>query len=395
MGPDPSYGDRAMTAQFPHLTSLTLTDFRNYASAAVTLSPHHVVLTGPNGAGKTNLIEAVSLLSPGRGLRRAPLAAVSRKGAPGGFAVFARLVRDGETFEVGTGLRAGSGGDNGGPSRLIRINGTTARSADELLEIVRVLWLTPAMDGLFTGPASDRRRFVDRLVMAIDPAHGRRSASYEKAVRQRNRLLEAPLDSQTHAWLDTVEIQIAGLGAAIVAARQELADLLTTLQAQDAISVFPTAQITLTGTMEERVAVGESAHAVQDHLERSLRESRPRDSAAGRTLIGPHRADLSVHHGQKNMPAALCSTGEQKALLTGLVLAHAALTAQVSAITPILLLDEIAAHLDPDRRAALFDRIDAIGGQCFMTGTDRHLFDALGVRAQYLHVDDGKVSADG
>ncbi len=375
-----------------HLAALELTAFRNYERLSLTIDQRHVVLTGPNGAGKTNLIEAVSLLSPGRGLRRAQLADMRRAGAQTGFSVFARLQSGEEQFAVGTGTETTH---NGAAARRVRINGTWAKTADELLDLARVLWLTPAMDGLFTGPASDRRRFIDRMVLAIDPGHGRRAADYDKAMRQRNRVLVDAPGAQSDTWLDGLEAQLARLGTAIIAARQELVGLLTALIGEAGTTgPFPTAVMALDGPLEASAAGGTPSGEIEARLAALLRDQRGRERAAGRTLTGPHRADLTVRHQEKDMPASQCSTGEQKALLTGLVLAHAALTARVSGLAPILLLDEIAAHLDPDRRAALFARIDALGGQSFMTGTDRALFDALGDRAQYFTVRDGTVTAD-
>lgn len=377
------------------LSALTLTDFRNHEQTTLALDGRHVVLSGPNGAGKTNLIEAVSLLSPGRGLRRANLFDMARKGADG-FSVFAKLERDGDGYAVGTGTAGVTPTENGARTRRVRINGTNAASADELLDLARILWLTPAMDGLFTGPAADRRRFTDRMVLAIDPGHGRRARDHEKAMRQRNRLLEAPPNAQNDLMLDAIEAQLAALGTAIVIARQELVSLLAALIAETPQGArFPMADLSMAGELEARLADGMAAGDLQAWLETDMRGKRGRDRAAGRTLTGPHRADLVVEHQQKAIAASLCSTGEQKALLIGLLLAHAALTASVSAMTPILLLDEVAAHLDPERRAELFDRVHGIGGQAFMTGTDRNLFDALGDRAQYLRVEDGTVTADG
>ena len=374
-----------------YLSQLKLTAFRNYASLSVEFEARHVVLTGPNGAGKTNLMEAVSFLSPGRGLRRAQLADVARAGTQDGFAIHATLEHDGESYSIGTGTASGEAGQ-----RRVRINGTNAKSADELLDLCRIIWLTPSMDGLFTGPASDRRRFLDRMVLAIDPAHGRRAADYEKAMRQRNRLLEEPASSQTDAWLTATEAQVAALGSAIIAARQELAGLLAAIIRDRHADgdPFPTAALAIEGNLEEAAREGAVAGEIEDRLIAEYRDGRHRDRAAGRTLTGPHRAEFAIRHVQKDMPAAQCSTGEQKALLVGLVLAHAGLTHTVSGIAPIMLLDEIAAHLDPARRAALFDRIDAVGGQAFMTGTDRALFAALEDRAQYLRVENGALERE-
>lgn len=373
-----------------HLSQLKLTAFRNYAHLSVEFEPKHVVLSGPNGAGKTNLMEAVSFLSPGRGLRRAQLADVAQEGTSGGFAIHATLERDDDSYSIGTGTAFGEAGQ-----RRVRINGTNS-NGDELLDLCRIIWLTPAMDGLFTGPASDRRRFLDRMVLAIDPAHGRRAADYEKAMRQRNRLLEEPPGGQTDAWLTAAETQLAALGSAVIAARQELAGLLAAIIAErrEPSDPFPTAVLAVEGDLEEAARSGEAAGAIEERLITELRDGRYRDRAAGRTLAGPHRAEFAIRHQQKDMDAARCSTGEQKALLVGLVLAHAALTRTVSGMAPIMLLDEIAAHLDPVRRAALFDRIDTVGGQAFMTGTDRSLFEALGERAQYLRVENGALTRE-
>lgn len=368
-----------------HVGRLSLTDFRNYSSLSLDLKPGAVVLTGENGAGKTNLLEAVSFLSPGRGLRRAAYAEVARHGAADGFAVHARLTGpDGDT-QIGTGT-AQSGMEGG---RRVRIDGEDARSADELLDIVRVVWMTPSMDALFTGPAGDRRRFLDRLVLAIDPNHGKRTLDYEKAMRGRNRLLSE--DSRDGAWFDAIEAQMAETGVAIAAARAELMRLLTAMVAKlPDEGPFPRALMLLDGEVER--AVGEMpAVEVEEKLRQALAAGRNRDRAAGRTLDGPHRTDLLVRHSAKDMPAEFCSTGEQKALLIGLILSHARLTAETSGTAPILLLDEVAAHLDPGRRHALFSILEELNCQTFMTGTEPALFQSLGSRAQFLTVSHGTI----
>ncbi|MFC3163469.1 DNA replication/repair protein RecF [Ciceribacter thiooxidans] len=367
------------------LRELKLTDFRNYTRVSLSLDSRHVVLTGENGAGKTNLMEAVSFLSPGRGLRRATLADVARVGAAGGFSVFADLEGMEGDVEIGTGT---DGGDDA-LGRRLRINGTVAKTVDELTDHLRVLWLTPAMDGLFTGPSADRRRFLDRLVLSLDPAHGRRASDFERAMRGRNRLLaEGRFDP---AWLGGVERQMASLGVAMALARQEMLGLLMTLvDAQVLSSAFPSASLELSGFMDGELVA--PAIDLEDRYAAMLEEGRYRDAAAGRTLDGPHRSDLLVRHREKDMEAERCSTGEQKALLVGLVLAHALLVANMTGHAPVLLLDEIAAHLDEGRRAALFDRIDALGGQAFMTGTDKSMFSALGDRARFVTVSDGHLS---
>ncbi|MGX1307148.1 DNA replication and repair protein RecF [Amorphus suaedae] len=373
------------------LTALTLTDFRNYAALPVAFDGRSVVLVGANGSGKTNLLEAVSFLSPGRGLRRATYDAVARVGGSGGWTVHVGLESRGARVAIGTGLQPEPGAPR---ARRIRIDGEDAGTSDALLAHLDVLWLTPAMDGLFTGPAGDRRRFVDRLVMGLDAAHGPRASAYEKAVRHRNRLLEDP--SADAAWLDAIETEIARHGAAMARARARLVGRFRGAFASVATDdgSFPRAELALDGTIEALSdELGGDLDALTDAFRRLLHEGRPRDRAAGRTLTGPHRTDLVVTHADKQMPAAQASTGEQKALLIGLVLAHASLVAEENARAPVLLLDEVAAHLDPGRRAALFDRLDRLGGQTFMTGTDPILFEAIGARAQVFQVSNGTLSA--
>ncbi|WP_095082387.1 DNA replication/repair protein RecF [Mesorhizobium sophorae] len=370
-----------------HISKLTLTNFRNYAGLAIDLAPGAVVFSGDNGAGKTNLLEAISLLTPGRGLRRAPYADVAREGGDGGFALHARLDGPDGQVEIGTGISGGDSAGEGG--RRVRINGASARSAEEMLEWLRVVWLTPAMDALFTGPAADRRRFLDRLVLAIDPGHGQRAIDYEKAMRGRNRLLTE--GSRDDRWFDAIETQMAETGVAIAAARAEMVRLLAAMiDRLPDTGPFPQADIGLSGELEAEIAIAPAVD-VEERFRRTLAEGRDRDRAAGRTLEGPHRSDLVVRHRPKSMPAELCSTGEQKALLVGIVLSHARLTGEMSGMTPILLLDEIAAHLDGGRRAALFSILEDLNCQAFMTGTDAALFSSLKGRAQFLTVDHGTV----
>ena len=366
---------------------LALTDFRNYASLSLDFDADAVVLTGDNGAGKTNLLEAISLLSPGRGLRRATYGEMAREGAAGGFAIHAQLDGTDGMSEVGTGtLGQDTGGTEG---RRVRINAAPA-AADDMLELARVAWITPAMDGLFTGPAGDRRRFLDRLVLSVDPGHGRRSLDYEKAMRGRNRLLAE--GSRDRAWFDAIESSMAEAGVAIAAARVETVGLLKAMIEQlPRDGPFPKADIDLTGGIEARIGRGPAVE-IEEAFRQALAAGRERDRAAGRTLDGPHRADLVVRHRPKDMPAELCSTGEQKALLVGLVLSHARMCGKMTGSVPILLLDEIAAHLDAGRRAALFDILADLGGQTFMTGTDAALFSALSGRAQFLTVEHGSVA---
>lgn len=370
-------------AQKASLSRLKLTDFRNYAEATLLLDGRHVVLTGENGAGKTNLLEAISFLSPGRGLRRAVLTDVTRVGAGAGFSVFAEVEGMDGKVSLGTGIE----GDGEITTRRLRINGTPTRSTEELSDHLGMLWLTPAMDGLFTGPSADRRRFLDRLVLSIDPAHGRRAGDFERTMRSRNRLLsEGRYDP---SWLTAIETQMAGLGIAMAAARREMLGLLRNLSTAAEQTPFPSPVLALEGFLDE--ALDAPAADLEDRYLDMLRQGRGRDAAAGRTLEGPHRVDLLVRHREKDMDAGRCSTGEQKALLIGLILAHARLTANMTGFAPVLLLDEIAAHLDEGRRAALFDLVDALGGQAFMTGTDRAMFSALTDRAQYITVEGGSI----
>jgi recF protein len=370
-----------------HVERLKLTNFRNYAAASISFDGRHVVLTGDNGAGKTNLMEAVSLLTPGRGLRRAAYSDMPMAANGEGFSVFATV--DGMEGEVDIGTGYDPTDETG---RKVRINGATAKSVDTLLDHLRILWLTPAMDGLFTGPAGDRRRFLDRLVLSIDPAHGKRALDYERAMRGRNRLLAEGRSDPV--WLDGLEAQMAELGIAILLARREVAGLLSALVERHAdAEAFPTARLTLEGFAP---ADGElAASDMESWFAGELRAGRYRDAATGRTLEGPHRMDLAVFHARKEIAAALCSTGEQKALMIGLILAHARLVRDLTRHPPLLLLDEIAAHLDEGRRAALFDLVCDLGGQAFMTGTDRALFSALGERGQRFHVESGTVTAIG
>lgn len=383
--------DAKQLRQQSYISKLTLTNFRNYAALSLELAPGAVVLSGDNGAGKTNLLEAISFLTPGRGLRRAPYADVAREGGDGGFALHARIEGPEGQVEIGTGISGGDAAGEGG--RKVRINGAPARSADDMLEWLRVVWLTPGMDGLFPGPAADRRRFLDRLVLAIDPGHGQRALDYEKAMRGRNRLLTE--GSRDGAWFDAIETQMAETGVAIAAARAELVRLLAAMiDRLPGSGPFPQADISLAGDLES--ALGSApAVDVEERYRAALANGRERDRAAGRALDGPHRSDLVVRHRPKSMPAELCSTGEQKALLVGIVLSHARLTGEMSGLTPILLLDEIAAHLDAGRRAALFSILEELNCQAFMTGTDAALFSSLEGRAQFLTVDHGSVEPTG
>jgi DNA replication and repair protein RecF len=353
------------------IARLSLSDFRSYADAVVAPGPGLVVLTGENGAGKTNVLEAVSLLSPGRGLRGATLAEMARVGGSGGFAVAAKLRPIPSAEEL---LDIGTGTTSAAPERRqVRINGAPA-SATSLSEWLSVLWLTPAMDRLFQEGAGGRRRFFDRLVLALEPGHVVHAARYEAAMRARNKLLGEE-GARDEAWLSALEARMAEHGAAIVAARERTLAALSERLAATPAGPFARPALALEGGKEPLASV--------------LPASRARDATAGRTLSGPHRTDLAVAHSDKNQPASLASTGEQKALLLSIVLAHADVVAEQSGRRPILLLDEVSAHLDPHRRAALFERLEAGEGQAWMTGTEAVLFE--GARADRFHVADGRV----
>jgi DNA replication and repair protein RecF len=348
------------------VTRLILTDFRSYAAATLEPASGFVLLFGENGAGKTNLLEAVSMLTPGRGLRGGALSDMARRGGGGAWAVAAKI---GEV-DIGTGTLPAAP-----ERRQVRINGAAA-SVNSLSEWLSVLWLTPVMDRLFTGSASDRRRFLDRLVLALEPGHAHHAARYDAAMRARNKLLAE--DGRDEAWLASLELAMAEHGVQIAQARSRTVAALEQRLAAATEDEFPRAAIALEGWR-------------QDNLTAVLHANRSRDAAAGRATEGPHRHDLTVVHRAKQMPAAQSSTGEQKALLLGLVLAHAELVAERRGEPPILLLDEVAAHLDPRRRAALFARLEG-RGQVWMTATEAALFDGIGGAARF-HVQPGQIAA--
>jgi DNA replication and repair protein RecF len=368
------------------LSRLTLTDFRSYAVAELGLDGRPVFLVGPNGAGKTNLLEAISLFTPGRGLRGASLAELGRRlpgEAQGRAWAVAATLRAGEAeTHVGTGVDV-----PGAARRTVRIEGETVPPG-RLADYLRQVWLTPAQDRLFLEGAGERRRFFDRLAFAAIPRHAAHAQAYERAMRERMRLLTDEAVPPDPAWLDALEARLAEAGALMAEAR---ATTLAALQAEidgRGERPFPQARLSLTGEWEQAAAGGASIADLEARLAAALAAARPRDAAAGRALTGPHRGDLEVVHAEKDRPATECSTGEQKALILNLALAQAARLARAeSQPSPVLLLDEVAAHLDARRRAALFDEIEALGLQAFLTGTDEALFEALAGRAQGLRVD--------
>jgi DNA replication and repair protein RecF len=374
------------------VTRLVLTDFRNYREARLTLGTASVVLTGPNGAGKTNLLEALSFLAPGRGLRGAKLTEIDRRqradpaGTSRGWAVAAVVATRRGTLRIGTGHDAGP--QPTGERRIVRIDGEPARGQAVLGERLGVVWLTPSMDRLFLEGPSGRRRFLDRLVLGLDPAHASHVAAYEQALRERSRLLrDGPADS---AWFAALEKVMAERGVAVAAARRDAVEQLDGVCAK-AEGPFPRARLRLIGTVEDWLEVM-PALAAEAKLAAALAASRQADAQAGGALIGPHRSDLAVALADKDIAAELASTGEQKALLISILLAHAGLQRAVRGEPPLLLLDEIAAHLDASRRAALFDALLRLDSQAWLTGTDEALFAPLRRQAQFLSVRDGSLA---
>jgi len=373
------------------LAKVTLTNFRSYARADLEVAPKPVVLAGANGSGKTNLLEAVSLLSPGRGLRGAKLNAIQRRApiSPGRdrdpafadslWAVSASLARPEGTWDVGTGLVEAQGAAQ---RRALHLNGASAAASD-LVELLPILWLTPAMDRLFQDGAGERRRFLDRLVFALDSSHARRVARYERAMQERLRLLKDGM--RDPSWLDGLEEAMASEGTAITQARLFTIETLNQeLSGRGGEGAFPCAHLALGETLRE--SVGDAAR-----LQEALRGSREKDSEAGRTLSGPHLSDLEVRHTVKRADARDCSTGEQKALLVSIVLANAWVQRKRhQEIAPILLLDEIAAHLDSQRRTALIEEVLALGSQAWLTGTDKDLFAAFEREAQFFSISAGQ-----
>jgi DNA replication and repair protein RecF len=376
-----------MTASRIH--RLTLTHFRNYRAASLQTRGGVVVLVGPNGAGKTNCIEAISFLSPGRGLRRATLDDVADNQGDGSWAVSAEVEGALGLATLGTGIDA-PGDEAPAPSRRCRIDREAVASATAFGDHLRMVWLTPAMDGLFLGAASERRRFFDRLVLAIDSEHSSRVSALERSLRSRNRLLEEG-NSDPH-WLDAIEHETAEVAVAVAAARAETVNRLSgaLVATRDQSPEFPMPEIALDGWME-KLLPSQSAREIEDRYRALLKDNRARDAAAGRTLDGPHRSDFVVIHASKGVPAADASTGEQKALLIRLVLAHARLIKEMTGFAPLLLLDEVVAHLDPARRAALYDALSALGAQVWMTGADPAAFGDIVGRAQVFEIHAGTV----
>ena len=366
---------------------LILNNFRNYHTAALDTAAQSIVLVGPNGAGKTNLIEAISFLAPGRGLRRATLDEVAFSEGDGSWAVAAEIEGALGLASLGTGIEP-SLEEGAAIQRKFRIDREPAASALAFTDHLRVVWLVPAMDALFGGAPAERRRFLDRLVLAVDAEHSSRVNALERSLRSRNRLLEEPRPD-SH-WLDAVEHETAELAVAVASLRVETVRRLETVLTRRQDSVFPAAEIALDGWMEQLIPA-HPAVEIEERYRAVLRDSRGRDAAAGRTLDGPHLTDLKVSYAPKGIAAADASTGEQKALLIGLVLAHARLIAEMTAFAPVILLDEVVAHLDPARRDALYGELAQLGSQVWMTGADPALFAEVHDSAAVVEVAAGRL----
>jgi DNA replication and repair protein RecF len=368
---------------------LTLNNFRNYHTASLEAGAKTMVLVGPNGAGKTNLIEAISFFAPGRGLRRTTLDEVAFSEGDGSWAVAAEIEGALGLATLGTGIERPLE-DGSAIQRKCRIDREPVGSAAAFADHVRVVWLIPAMDALFAGAPSERRRFLDRLVLAVDAEHASRVAALERSLRSRNRLLE---ETRPDAhWLDAVEHETAELAVAVAGLRMETVRRLDAVLAKRKGSAFPAAEVTLDGWMEQLIADHPAAE-IEERYRAVLHDNRARDAAAGRTLDGPHLSDLNVIYAEKNIAGADASTGEQKALLIGLVLAHARLIAEMTGFSPILLLDEVVAHLDPARRRALHGELAQLGGQVWMTGADPVLFAEIDAGAAVVEVSSGRLRA--
>ncbi len=369
------------------IRSLKLHSFRSYQELGLSgLHSGLLVFSGRNGAGKTNILEAVSLLSPGRGLRGAKLAEIQRRDDDSPWAVAAEVQTGQEAVRLGTGLDPERLSDK--EKRVVRVNGRTAKGQSFLADYLSIVWLTPQMDRLFLESSRERRRFLDRLVFGFDPGHSGRVVRYENAVAQRSRLLrEGRGDS---SWLAALEQLIAETGTAIAAARLDFVSRLQSACEDSRHAPFPEVRISITGFLEEMLLTHKALETETLFRERML-ESRERDAVSGGMRSGPHKSDMNVVYFEKDMPAAQCSTGEQKALLTGIVLAHARVIAAERGEPPLLLLDEVAAHLDEGRRAALYDILHRLGAQVWLTGTDLGLFEGVKQSTQFFDVQDSHI----
>lgn len=370
-----------------YITQLNLQNFRCYEQARLeSLGSGLIVLCGPNGAGKTNILEAVSLLTPGRGIRGVKALDMQRYDSSQAWGISSKVMTSGGEVKLGTGLNADTG------RRVVRINGVDAKSQVALSDYLSCLWLTPQMDRLFVEGASGRRRFLDRLIFTFDSGHSGRVTRYENAMRQRSKLLQE--ESPDPVWLTSLESQMAETGIAIAAARLDFITRLQNSCAQadsEEENYFPKARIKAKGTIEELLQESPAVE-VEKMFAYQLEQSRPRDAETGGAATGPHKSDMDVVYATKDVQAAHSSTGEQKALLIGLVLAHSRLMAAERGAPSILLLDEVAAHLDENRRAALFERLQNLGGQVWMSGTDAVYFNFIADKAQFFSIESAQIS---
>ncbi len=381
----PDHGVDQELSRAPSVTRLGLAHFRNYTELNAHFGPHLNILLGDNGAGKTNILEAVSLLGRGRGLRQAQFTDMAHRDQKGQWSIAADVQLAAGSVRVRM--------DHMGDGRRVKLDGADIRGVEHLSDLVPQLWLTPAMDRLFVDAPAGRRRFLDRFTATLLPNVSRAAQAFEKAMRERNRILSDAAWANQRVWLDGLEDTMALNGATIAAGRLQAIDSLAAGIERLPSTDFPQAQIGIEGTLES--ALRESAASdVEDYYRQQLAQMRARDAAAGRTLDGPHRSDFLVYHADKNMPAGACSTGEQKALLVGLILAQADTVIARTGDIPILLLDEVTAHLDETRRAALCDLLVTLGGQVWITGTDRRNFTAFARATRYFSVEDGKLNAD-
>ena len=380
----------------PAVTRLVLTEFRNYHSLTLDVPAQSVVLTGPNGAGKTNLLEAISLLAPGRGLRRAKLEDFTRTQSQGvaaaKWAVAAQITKGGEAVRIGTGVEATQHRDDQGldapaERRVVRIDGRSARGPAALAEIAAVRWLTPQMDRLFVDSASHRRRFLDQITGGYDTNHGARVSAYNRTLRQRSVLLRQGTGDR--AWLSALEETMAEVGVAVAAARRDVVGRLSAAMAGGG-EIHPGARLAAQGDLENWLD-DQPALAAESNFREALERSRDQDAISGGAANGPHRSDLAVWQTDNDMPAHQCSTGEQKAILIALVLADVRLLASSTGFAPVVLLDEVTAHLDEDRRGVLYDLILASGAQIWATGTDAKMFRGLEDGARFLEINAGQV----
>lgn len=383
--------DKGNTGEHVFVSKLMLTDFRCYERAQIAPECREplVVLTGPNGAGKTNVLEAISYLAPGRGLRRSALGEVARQQGSGTWAVAATLEVGVESVKAGTGIEQPE--DEATAKRLVRLDGQTVANSNVFGERWSVGWLTPQMDRLFLEGPSSRRRFLDRMVLGLFPDHSRQVGAYERVMRERNRLLVDRGSSADSAWYSALEAKMAEHGVAVAVARLEFAGQLAGQLEEADESPFPKAALAIDGWLEGLLAEGLAPVEVETKFRDRLAARRATDGARGRSGDGVHKTDLVVTHAPKGMRADLCSTGEQKALLVALILANARLQAALKGQAPLMLMDEVAAHLDVDRRVALFDALSSLGSQCWLTGTDRSLFEGLSGRAEFFNVSDGTI----